>query len=40
MGKRPIKIQLTGCSGVGKTTLAKYIASEYDIPLYLVLILT
>lgn len=32
MGKRPIKIQLTGCSGVGKTTLAKYIASEYDIP--------
>lgn len=32
MGKRPIKIQLTGCSGVGKTTLAKYIASECDIP--------
>lgn len=32
MGKRSIKIQLTGCSGVGKTTLAKYIASEYDIP--------
>lgn len=32
MGKKELKIQLTGCSGVGKTTLAKWISETYDIP--------
>lgn len=29
--EKPLKIQLTGCSGVGKTTLSKWIAQELDI---------
>lgn len=32
MGKRNFKIHLTGCSGVGKTSLAKHISREYNIP--------
>lgn len=32
MDKKELKIQLTGCSGVGKTTLAKWISQQYDIP--------
>lgn len=29
--EKPLKIQLTGCSGVGKTTLSKWLAQELDI---------
>lgn len=29
--EKPLKIQLTGCSGVGKTTLSKWIAQELGI---------
>lgn len=30
--ERNLKIQLTGCSGVGKTTLAKFISDDLGIP--------
>ena len=29
---RDMRINLTGCSGIGKTTLAKAISEIYDVP--------
>lgn len=32
MSTKPLKIMITGCSGVGKTTLAKWISETCEIP--------
>jgi predicted ATPase len=32
MNKRPVRIAITGTSGVGKTTLAKALAEKYEVP--------